>query len=88
MYVDDTLEVRPGRVNCGMEHKSGHVDTKIGRSRFHDLALHVDLDQAGGCDLVVQHSKGVNEKVFCVLTDANLKNKHKKCDFLIEQDTF
>ena len=60
-----------------MKHEPGNVDPKIGRSRLHDLALHVDFDQAGGCDLVVQHAKGVDEKMFCVLTDANLQKKLK-----------
>ena len=55
-----------------MKHEPGHVDPEIGRSSLHDLTLHVDLDQAGGCDLVVQHAKGVDEKMFCVLADANL----------------
>ena len=58
-----------------MKHEPGHVDPEIGRSSLHDLTLHVDLDQAGGCDLVVQHAKGVDEKMFCVLTDANLQKK-------------
>ena len=56
-----------------MKHEPGHVDPKIGRSSLHDLTLHVDLDQAGGCDLVVQHAKGIDEKMFCVLTEANLQ---------------
>ena len=56
-----------------MKHESGHVDTEIGRASLHALSLHVDFDEARGCDLIVQHAKGVDEKVFCVLTDANLQ---------------
>ena len=68
-----------------MKHKAGHVDPEIGRSSLHDLTLHVDLDKAGGCDLVVQHAKGIDEKMFCVLTDANLqkKRKHLELNFLV-----
>ena len=73
--MNNTLEVRPRRVDRSMDLEPGHVNTEIGRSRLHDVALHVHLDQAGGCDLVVQHSKGVDEKVFGVLTDAYLQKK-------------
>ena len=73
--VEDTLQVRPSRMNGGVKHEPGDVHAEIGRPGLHYAALHVDLDEAGGRNLVVQHSKGVDEKVFGILTDANLKNK-------------
>jgi hypothetical protein len=34
--------------------------------------LHVDLDEAGGCYLVVKHAKGVEQKMLRVLTNSGL----------------
>jgi len=35
--------------------------------------LHVDLDEAGGCYLVVKHAKGVEQKMLRVLTNSGLR---------------
>jgi hypothetical protein len=47
-------------------------------SVLNDLShLHVDLDEAGGCYLVVKHAKGVEQKMLRVLTNSGL---HKTSD--------
>ena len=75
--MEDTLEVRPRRMNGRVKHKAGNVDAEIGRSGLHYLTLHINLDKAGGRNLVVQHSKRIDEKVFGILTDANLDELKK-----------
>ena len=54
-----------------VKHESGHVNAEVGGAGLHHVALHVDLDQAGGGNLVVQHTEGVDQEMFGVLTDAN-----------------
>ena len=70
VYVDDTLEVRPGRVYSGVEHESSHIYTKIGRSSLYDGSLHIHFDETGGCDLVVQATERINQEMFSILAYA------------------
>ena len=43
---------------------------------FYNISLHVDFDQTGGSDLVVKHSKWIQQKFFSVLTQAHLNKKN------------
>ena len=70
VQVDDALDVRPVGVDGGVQDEAGDVDAEVGGARLHDGALHVDLDQAGGRDLVVEHAEGVDEEMLRVLADA------------------
>ena len=76
--VNNAFEVWSGGMDGRMEHKTGDVDTEVGRARLDDAALHVDLYQAGGRDLVVEHAERVEQEVLSVLTNANLKSKRVK----------
>ena len=53
-----------------VKHESGHVDPKVGGAGLDDGALHVDLDEAGGSDLAVQHAERVDQEVLCILADS------------------
>jgi hypothetical protein len=37
--------------------------------------LHVNLDEAGCCDLVVEHAEGIQQKMLRILTNSGLKKK-------------
>ena len=71
--VDDALDVGSGLVDGGVQHEPRLVDTEVGGALLHSLPLHVDLDQAAGGHLVVQHPEWVEKKMFCVLTNSCLE---------------
>ena len=59
--VQHALGVVPGGVDGAVDHEAGRVHRK---RRVHDLlAVEVDLDQAGGADLVEEDAVGVDEEL-------------------------
>ena len=73
MYVDDTFYVWPSAMDGRMQHKTSNVYTKVSCTGLNYMALHINLDQRGGSDLVVKHSKWIKQKMFRLLADPNLK---------------
>ena len=71
--MDDGLDVRPGLVDGGVQHEARLVDPEVSGPLLHGLSLHVDLHQARGRHLAVQHSKRVQKKMFSVLAHSGLK---------------
>ena len=57
--MHDTLDVRPGLVDGGVQEEAGLVDPEVGGSLLHQISLHVDLHQRGSCHLVVKHAEWV-----------------------------
>ena len=60
-----------------MQHETGDADAEVCGPGLDHLALHVDLDQARGRDLVVKHSERVEQEVLRILTNADLKNNRR-----------
>ena len=69
----NAFEVWSCGVDGRMEHESGNIDAKVGRSCFDDGALHVHLDQARSRDLVVKHAERIEQEMLSILSNANLK---------------
>ena len=65
--MDDALYVGTGLVDGGVQHEAGLADGEVCGALLHHLALHVDLDQAGGGHLAVEHAEGVEKEVLRVL---------------------
>ena len=72
--VDDALDVGPGLVDGAVQHEARLVHSEVGGALLHGLALHVDLHQARGRHLAVQHPERVQQEMFRVLAHAGLKN--------------
>jgi len=56
-----TDEVVPRHVHGTVDHKAGLVDAVVGRLDL--VALHIDLDQGRGGDLVEHHAVGIEQKM-------------------------
>ena len=57
--VDDALDVGSGLVDGGVQHETCLVHPEVGCPLLHHLSLHVDFDQTGSRDLVVEHPEWV-----------------------------
>lgn len=66
----DALEIRPGSVYCRVQLKAGHVNAEVGCSLLDEGALHVDLDEAGGGDLVEEQTVRIDEEVLLILVQS------------------
>ena len=73
MYVYDAFNVWSCAMDGRVQHETSNIDAKISCARFHYAALHINLDQRRGSDLVVKHAKRVEQKVLRVLANSNLK---------------
>ena len=59
MYVYDAFNVWSCAMDGRVQHETSNIDAKISCARFHYAALHINLDQRRGSDLVVKHAKWV-----------------------------
>ena len=75
--MDDGLDVWPGRVDGRMDGEVVSIELQVGGSGVHSLALHVDLQQAGGRHLVEHHAIGRCEEVLVFLADTSLQTDSK-----------
>jgi len=61
MAVHDAGHLRPAVVNRTMNRKSGRIDAVFARAQ--EVAVEVDLDQAGGGDLLEQQAEGIDQEM-------------------------
>ena len=68
--VQHALHFGPRLVDRAVDHVAGFVDAVVGVGLPDDVALYVDLDQARGGDLLVDHAVEVDEEMILRARDA------------------
>ena len=71
--MDDAFDVWSCAVDGRVQHESCHIHSKVCCACLNHVTLHINLDQRGGSDLVVKHTKWIEQKVLSILADSNLK---------------
>lgn len=61
VYMDNTLDVRPGSVDGRVENEAGLVDPEVGAAPVHNLTLNVDLHLESNRGKILLHL--MNERV-------------------------
>ena len=79
MYVDDAFDVWSCAVDGRVQHETGNVNSKVCCACLNYVTLHINLDQRGGSDLVVKHTKWIEQKVLSILADSNLEYSNEIC---------
>lgn len=74
--VDDALDVRACRMYSSMKLEAWYVGPKVSGSLLNDRTLHVNLDQARGRHLMIQHAKRVHQEMLLVLVQPGLQFNH------------
>ncbi len=78
MDVDDALDIRAGLVDRGVQVEARDIDVVAVVRLQQRMPLHVDLHQARGRDLVVQHSVGIDQIGLALPRDA-------RADMVVDQ---
>lgn len=67
--MNNTLDIGSRSVYCRMQLEACHVHAEVRRALLDNRALHIDLDQTGGGDLVIEQSIRIHQEVLLILIE-------------------
>ena len=76
--VDDAFGIVPGAVHGAVDHIAGGIDRVVVIGLQDGLALEVDLDEARGGDLLIQHAVGIDQHVL-------VGTRHARRDVVVDE---